>query len=81
MANQELTQKLLALPLTDRVELAQALWQSIDEDEEPAPGASSEEREAVALAKKRDLELTTGGVAGRSHQQVLEAARRAIGCD
>ena len=79
MADQELTEKLLALPITDRVDLAQALWQSIDE--EPAAEISLEERQAVKLARQRDMELATGSVVGRSHHQVLEAARRALGCD
>jgi putative addiction module component (TIGR02574 family) len=76
MSKQELTQKILALPLTDRVELAQALWQSIDD--EPVSGTAAEEREAVDLARKRERDLATGRVEGRSHQQVMESARRAL---
>jgi len=76
MSNEELTQKVLALPLSDRIDLAQALWQSIDE--EPGVGGGAEEREAVDQAKRRDRELATGAVEGRSHEQVMEAARRAL---
>jgi putative addiction module component (TIGR02574 family) len=76
MADQEITKRVLALPLTERVELAQALWQSIDE--EPAPGSTAEERDAVEQAKRRDRELATGAVAGRTHEQVMKAARRAL---
>lgn len=36
------------------------------------------EREVIERAKKRDLELQTGAVVGRSHQQVMEEARRAL---
>jgi len=76
MSNEELTQKALALSLPDRVSLAQTLWESIDGS--PDSEATAEEREAVEQAKKRDRELASGAVSGRSHQQVMEAARRAI---
>lgn len=67
---------MLELPLPERVALAQALWQSIDED--PGPDATDEEREALEQARKRDAELSSGLVAGRTHQQVMEAARRIL---
>jgi len=44
--------------------------------EEPGPNDAAEERAAIELAAERDLELTSGRVAGRTHEQVLEAARR-----
>ena len=64
----------MALPLADRVSLAQALWQSID-----AGLADSEEREAVREAVRRDQEISSGIVIGRTHEEVMQAARRAIG--
>lgn len=76
MSNEELTQKVLALPLPDRIDLAQTLWQSIEE--EPEVDGSAEEREAIEKAKRRDRELATGTVEGRSHEQVMEAARRTL---
>lgn len=78
MSNEELTQKVLALPLSDRIDLAQALWQSIEEG--PEVDGSAEERDAVERARRRDRELATGAVEGRSHEQVMEAARRALRC-
>jgi len=74
MSTQELTAEAMALPLADRVSLAQALWQSID-----AGLADSEEREAVREAVRRDQELSSGNVIGRTHEEVMQAARRAIG--
>jgi hypothetical protein len=63
MSNQELTQKVLSLPLTDRVELAQALWESIDEGvAADLADLRGEERDAVELARKRDRELAAGRV-------------------
>lgn len=79
MENREIIDKALALPLSERVELAQALWQSIDA--QLGRDAIVDEREVIERAKKRDLELQTGAVAGRSHQPVMEKARRALQCD
>lgn len=76
MSNEELTRKALALPLPDRIDLAQALWHSIEELAEDEDNA--EERKALEQARKRDRELASGAVEGRTHQQVMEAARRAI---
>ena len=76
MSTQRLTTEAMALPLPERVSLAQALWQSID-----AGLADTEERDAVREAIRRDQELSSGAVAGRTHEEVMQAARRAIGCD
>jgi putative addiction module component (TIGR02574 family) len=76
MSNEQLTHQALALPLAERVALAQALWQSIEG--EPGDEAADEEREAVELATQRDRDLATGAVTGRTHAQVMEAARRII---
>jgi putative addiction module component (TIGR02574 family) len=75
--SEDLTRQLLTLPLPERVELAQALWQSIDErlSEE---SFTSEEREAVATALRRDADLASGQMPGRTHEQVMEAVRRAM---
>ena len=68
----------MALPLRKRVALAEALWQSNENG--PARSLEAERREALALARRRDRELTSGQVKPRSHEQVMRAARRAIGC-
>ena len=60
----------MALPLSERVSLAQALWQSID-----AGLADTDEREAVREAVRRDEELSSGAVAGRTHEEVMQPAR------
>lgn len=75
MSTQQLTNEALALPLSERVPLAQALWQSIE-----AGLADSDEREAVREAIRRDQELSSGKVEGRSHDEVIQAAKHAIGC-
>ena len=75
MSTQQLTEEAMALPLEDRVALAQALWQSIIVG---LPDAN--ERLAAEEAGRRDRELSSGAVAGRSRTDVMQAARRAIEC-
>jgi hypothetical protein len=58
-----------------RVSLAQALWESIN-----AGLPDTDEQPAVGEAIRRDQELSSSVVAGRTHKQVMQAARRAIGC-
>lgn len=67
----------MALPLSDRVVVAQELWQSIDEG---LPLAADEQKEAAQTALGRDADLTSGAVVGRTHEEVMEAARRALEC-
>lgn len=74
MSSQQRTAEAMALPLPERVSLAQSLWQSID-----AGLSETDEREAVREAIRRDLELSSGAVVGRTHEEVMQAARRAIG--
>jgi putative addiction module component (TIGR02574 family) len=75
MTTQLLIEKAMALPLEERIGLAEALWQSISEGL-PA----GDEREAIEQAARRDAELTSGTAAGRTHEEVMQAARRALGC-
>lgn len=75
MSTQQLTDEAMTLPLKERVSLAQTLWQSIDAGlSDETPGS------AIREAIRRDQELSSGAVAGRSHDEVMTAARRAIGC-
>lgn len=74
MANENLIDRAMALPLAERVQLAEALWRSIGEGLN-----AGDERDAIAQAKRRDAELDSGLATGRSHDEVLQAARRAIG--
>jgi putative addiction module component (TIGR02574 family) len=75
MSAQQLTTEAMALPLSERVSLAQALWQSIE-----AGRPDADQDEAVREAMRRDEGLSSGAVIGRSHEDVMEAARRALGC-
>ena len=76
MRQEQIEKRVLALPLRERVKLAEALWQSINETSELP--AAEEERAAIAEATRRDAELSSGAVTGRSHREVMKAARRAL---
>lgn len=72
MSTQQLTTEAMALPLSERVSLAQALWKSID-----AGLADPNEGDAVREAIRRNEELSSGAVSTRTHEEVMQAARRA----
>ena len=74
MSREQIIRAALELPLNERVDLAEQLWQSI---EETLPAVV--EREAIETARRRDAELDSGAVAGRTHDQVMESIRRALG--
>jgi len=74
MSTQELTAEAMALPLSERILLAQALWQSIDSG---LPERSEED--TMRDVMRRDRELSSGAVPGRTHEEVMKAARQAIG--
>lgn len=76
MSTEQITAEAMALPLVERVALAQALWESID-----SGLPDTDEREAVREAIRRDEELASGRVTGRTHEEVMEAARRALKCE
>ena len=79
MSSEQLIERAMALPLAERMAQAQALWESLNEG--PREFTVDDEDEAVGLAARRDADLTSGAVSGRSHEQVLSAARRALGCE
>jgi len=76
MSTEQLKEEVMSLPLSERVSLAQALWESIN-----AGLVDTDEQAAVREAARRDQELSSGTVSGRTHEEVLQAARRTIGCD
>jgi len=75
MSKEQFIAEAMELPLPERVSLAQALWQSIDADL-----ADTDESDALREAIRRDQEFSSGVVQGRTHEEVMQAARRAIGC-
>ncbi len=76
MSTKELAKEAMALPLAERVALAQTLWQSIGGGNDKP--VVEEVNWAIEEAAKRDAELSSGAVIGRTHKQVMRAARKAI---
>ncbi len=73
MITEELIADAMALPIAERVSLAQALWESID-----AGLSDTDESAAVKEAIQRDEELSSDKVTGRTYEEVMRAARRAL---
>ena len=76
MSTEQIIADAMALPLAERVALAQTLWESIN-----AELPEADERSAGAEALKRSEDLLTGRVRGETHEEVMEAMRRALECD
>jgi len=76
MTTEQLIADAMALPLAERVSLAQALWESIN-----AGLQDADEAGALTEAIQRDRELSSGKVIGLTHEEVMQAARRALKCD
>lgn len=76
MSTKELVKEAMALPLVERVALAQNLWQSIEVQSDGK--VADEVKWALEEAERRDTELTSGKVTARTHEQVMRAARKAI---
>lgn len=76
MSREELAQAALALPVGDRAQLAQVLWRSLEEPDSARAGV--DERQTLDLARHRDAELSSGAVTGRTHAEVMAAARRQL---
>jgi hypothetical protein len=78
MSSERLTQELISLPLAERVAIAEALWLSIHESIDLLK--PNGEEQVLLEAQRRDQDLVSGGVTGRSHKDVMEAARQALQC-
>jgi hypothetical protein len=76
MSSEQVAAAAMALPISGRVALAQALWESLDAGLEDTDEAS-----AITDSIRRDAEISSGAVSGRSHAEVIETARRAVKCN
>jgi putative addiction module component (TIGR02574 family) len=74
MSTQEIVDAAISLPVSERDTQAQDLGQSIDNK------AESFDEMTLQELLRRDDELTSATVMGRSHEEVMQAARSAIGC-
>ncbi len=70
MTSKELFDQAMALPMEERIELAEALWQSISD------GLSAgSQADALQQAAQREAELSAGLVVGCTHEEVMQSAR------
>lgn len=76
MSTEQIIADAMALPLAERVTVAQTLWESID-----AELPDTDERAAIAEAVRRSEELSSGKVKGETHEEVMDAVRQALECD
>jgi len=72
MQTQPLLDQAMALPIEERVLLAEALWESIPND------LFGDDAPAVATPICRDAELSSEAVQGKSHEEVMRNARIAL---
>lgn len=75
MSSEQLTQEALALPIKERVRLAQRLWDSLAEG---LPGKPLSDDELVQLARERCREFDSGEEPEIPYNEVMEAARKAL---
>ncbi len=71
----QLTSELLTLPGQERAQLAEALWDSLEETDLPTAATTD-----LAEAKRRAKELDNGTVPGRPHDEVMARVRAALAC-
>ncbi len=76
MSTEQLTREAMALPLPERLLLAQILWDSI----EGGPGNGDEEGGLDKIIRRSEA-LSSGRVAGVVYEEVMKAAREAIKCE
>jgi putative addiction module component (TIGR02574 family) len=75
MTTEVLKQQVLALPMQDRVEIVEAVWQTI-EDRHPCDDLT--ESEIVAEALRRDAAMDADPSVKRTYEEVREAMRRPL---
>lgn len=73
MTVQQIISEALALPVAQRAELLQALWESLDQ---ALPQHTA--GDVICDARKRDAQLTNGEVVGRTHEDVMASARMSL---
>jgi putative addiction module component (TIGR02574 family) len=77
MSTTQMTEAALRLPLTDRVTLAQRLWESAFDDEMGGTGQKVDEP-LLDVIGRRSAELDSGAVKAIPHERVMAEARRAL---
>ena len=75
MSSEQLTERALALPLEERVRLAQRLWESVFGD---APGRRLSDIDVAQIAIERCREFDCGAEPEFAYEDVMDEARREL---
>lgn len=67
----ELTEEIMALPPDDRFKLAERIWDSIEDAFLRVEPMSESVEAATEEALRRDAEMSSGAVEGRTHEEVM----------
>jgi hypothetical protein len=73
MSTEQLKEEIMSLPISEKVLLAQALWENIN-----TGLLDPDEKAALREAAQGDQKLSSGTISGRSHEEVMQAARRTV---
>ena len=78
MANEynEVTEQALRLSLSERVALAERLWDSVEDGLSCVEPDSEEVRLAATEARRRGAEMSSGAVEGVPHEEVMAKLRK-----
>ncbi|MGC1274448.1 MAG: addiction module protein [Planctomycetaceae bacterium] len=73
-----ITKEALSLSPNERMDMALMLWDSLSDHDRGE--RDSVDPDLIAEIRRRNAEMESGAVQGRSHAEVMAAARKALGC-
>lgn len=74
----QLTKDALSLPLDERIQLAQLLWESVNAEPESSQNVQASKDELLDTLERRNSELENGMVEAISYDQVLNSLRKSL---
>ena len=74
----QLTKDALSLPLDERIQLAQLLWESVNAEPESSQNVQASKDELLGTLERRNSELENGMVEAISYDQVLNSLRKSL---
>ena len=78
---EELARQALSLPNDQRYALATRIWESLEDAFAQTEPMSESVRAAAREAMRRDAEMKSGDVAGRTHEEVMARLQQILACD
>lgn len=74
----QLTKDALSLPLDERIQLAQLLWESVNAEPESSQDARADEDELLSTLERRNSELENGTLEAVPYDQALNSLRKSL---